>query len=95
MWTAPKGNAYYNLAHQYIAAKLNVLDGASASAIAADLAQAEAWFNAYAPTNGFWKKNQNVITVAGRLAPTTKATSVRAIARSRRLLTSRPVRNRT
>lgn len=68
MWTAPKGNAYYNLAHQYIAAKLNVLDGASASAIAADLAQAEAWFSAYAPTNGFWKKNQNVITVAGRLA---------------------------
>lgn len=28
MWTPPRGNAYYNLAHQYIAAKLNVLDGA-------------------------------------------------------------------
>lgn len=64
LWTAPKGNPY-NLAHQYIAAKLNVLDGASSSAIAA--AEAEAWFNAFAPTNGLWKKNQNVITVAGRL----------------------------
>lgn len=28
MWTAPKGNAYYNLAVQYIAARLNVLAGA-------------------------------------------------------------------
>ena len=30
LWTAPKGgNAYYQLAHQYIAAELNVLNGAS------------------------------------------------------------------
>jgi hypothetical protein len=28
-WTAPAGNAYYNLAHQYMAAKLNMLNGAS------------------------------------------------------------------
>ncbi len=28
-WTAPAGNAYYILAHQYIAAKLNFLNGAS------------------------------------------------------------------
>jgi hypothetical protein len=28
LWTPPKGNAYYNLAHQYIAAELNVLNGA-------------------------------------------------------------------
>jgi hypothetical protein len=28
-WTAPAGNAYYNLAHQYMAAKLNQLNGAS------------------------------------------------------------------
>lgn len=68
MWTAPKGNPYYLLAHQYIAAKLNVLDGASDSAIAADLAQAEAWFAAYGPGHGFWKKNQDAIALAGKLA---------------------------
>jgi hypothetical protein len=32
MWTPPKGNAYFNLAHQYIAASLNLLAGADASA---------------------------------------------------------------
>ena len=31
-WTAPAGNQYYNLAHQYMAARLNVLDGASVPA---------------------------------------------------------------
>lgn len=68
MWTPPKGNAYYLLAHQYIAAKLNVLDGASSSVIASDLAQAEAWFAAYGPSHPFWKKNQAAITLAGKLA---------------------------
>jgi hypothetical protein len=67
MWTPPKGNPYYNLAHQYIAAKLNVLDGASASVVAVDIQQAEAWFSAYAPTHAFWK-NPAVIAAAGRLA---------------------------
>jgi hypothetical protein len=67
MWTPPKGNPYYNLAHQYIAAKLNVLDGASAAAVATDIQQAEAWFSAYAPTHPFWK-NPAVIAAAGRLA---------------------------
>jgi len=28
MWTPPQGNVYYNLAHQYIAAELNLLAGA-------------------------------------------------------------------
>ena len=32
LWTPPKGNAYYNLAHQYIAARLNGLNGASSTA---------------------------------------------------------------
>ncbi len=31
-WTAPAGNPYDNLAHQYMAARLNVLDGASVPA---------------------------------------------------------------
>ena len=30
MWTAPQGNVYFNLTHQYIAAQLNMLDGAVA-----------------------------------------------------------------
>jgi len=47
--TAPKGNAYYNLAHQYMAAKLNVLAGADPSAVSSALASAEALFGAYTP----------------------------------------------
>lgn len=37
-WTAPKGNAYYNLAHQYMAAKLN--DYNNDAALPAPVAQA-------------------------------------------------------
>lgn len=49
-WTAPGGNAYYNLAHQYMAAKLNVLNGADAPAeVTAALAQAEELFGDYTP----------------------------------------------
>jgi hypothetical protein len=33
MWTAPAGNAYYMLAHAYIAAQLNGLNGAGMSAV--------------------------------------------------------------
>ncbi|HEY0662335.1 MAG TPA: hypothetical protein VGD21_13560 [Lysobacter sp.] len=68
-WTAPKGNAYYNLAHQYMAAKLNVYNGASTTpAVAAAITQAEAWFSTYTPSNGFWKTNKTqVMQVAGVL----------------------------
>jgi hypothetical protein len=46
-WTAPAGNAYYILAHQYMAAKLNILNGASSTtAVDAAIAGAEALFNA-------------------------------------------------
>jgi len=45
-WTAPAGNAYFNLAHQYMAAKLNILDGASAPLnIQLAMAGAETLFN--------------------------------------------------
>ena len=43
----PKGNAQFNLPHQYIAAKLNMLDGADGSAISLALSQATALFNQY------------------------------------------------
>lgn len=43
-WTSPKGNAWYNLAHQYMAAKLNTLGGADDSAVSATIALVEAFF---------------------------------------------------
>jgi len=49
-WTSPKGgNAYYNLAHQYMAAKLNVLNGAWGATINANLATAEVLLSAITP----------------------------------------------
>src|ERR671911_475978 len=49
-WTAPAGNAYYNLAHQYMAARLNVLDGASAPSSVTDaIASATTLFQTYTP----------------------------------------------
>jgi hypothetical protein len=50
LWTAPAGNVYYVLAHQWIAAKLNVLNGADDAVIAAALAQAQALLAATTPT---------------------------------------------
>jgi hypothetical protein len=45
-WTPPKGgNAYYQLAHQYEAAVLNVLNAADPSAVTATLNSALALFN--------------------------------------------------
>jgi hypothetical protein len=46
-WTQPAGNAFYNLAHQYMAAKLNILNGASAPQSVTDaITAAEALLNA-------------------------------------------------
>ncbi len=50
LWTPPAGNAYYILAHAYIAAYLNGLDGADTSAVSAQLAHAATLFSTYAPT---------------------------------------------
>ena len=48
--TPPKGNAYYNLAHQYMAAKLNILNGAGATpAVTAAITAAEDFFDSYTP----------------------------------------------
>ena len=71
MWTAPAGNVYYVLAHQFIAAQLNVLDGASSATIAAELAQAAALFSQYGPAHSYWKNKTNkanATTLAGKLA---------------------------
>jgi hypothetical protein len=72
MWTPPKGNAYYQLAHQYIAAKLNTLAGAATTPqVASAIAQAEAMFSAHgSPSDAWWsnKTNKsNAIALAGIL----------------------------
>jgi hypothetical protein len=49
-WTAPAGNVYYQLAHQYMAAVLNKLNGASStSAVDAAITAATGFFNTYTP----------------------------------------------
>ncbi|HEU0031432.1 MAG TPA: hypothetical protein VFQ53_12425 [Kofleriaceae bacterium] len=50
LWTPPAGNAYYILAHAYIAAELNQAAGASGGAISVPYAQATTILNAVTPT---------------------------------------------
>ncbi|MEN3202878.1 MAG: hypothetical protein ABDK87_04025, partial [Atribacterota bacterium] len=59
--TSPSGgNAYYILAHQYIAAKLNILNGASSTEeVDAALTWAEKFFSAYTPTSKLSKSVRN------------------------------------
>jgi hypothetical protein len=72
MWTPAKGNAYYQLAKQYIAAQLNVLSGADDSAITTAFNSATTLFNTYTPAQvGALKGNnairQQFISLAGTL----------------------------
>ena len=49
--TPPAGNAYYNLAHQYMAARLNVLNGASTpAAVSTALSWATTFFGTVTPS---------------------------------------------
>jgi hypothetical protein len=60
LWTAPQGNAYYILANAYIAAKLNILNGASApSGVTAAITSAETFFNSKTPTSSLTKAERN------------------------------------
>lgn len=57
-WTAPAGNAYYNLAHQYMAAVMNKANGASSTtSVDAAIAASTTFFQTYAPTTS-WSKAQ-------------------------------------
>ena len=56
-WTAPKGNPYYNLAHQYQAALLNTLNGADDAVVATALGQAQTFLAANGPATN-WTKAQ-------------------------------------
>jgi hypothetical protein len=72
-WTAPAGNAYYNLAHQYMAAVLNKYNGASVPpAVQTALDSSSALFAAYSPAQvGALKVSSSVrkqfISLAGIL----------------------------
>jgi hypothetical protein len=71
--TSVSGNQYYSLAHQYIAAQLNILAGADGSAISTQMARAEAIFKQYTPAQiGALRSNsalrQEIIALANHLA---------------------------
>lgn len=61
LWTPPAGgNAYYILAHQYIAVQLNKLNGASSTpAVDAAMAWAMNFFNSYKPADKLDKTMRN------------------------------------
>jgi hypothetical protein len=62
LWTNPKGNAYYILAHQYIAAKLNVMSGTfSPPEVTAAINWAYNFFVTYAPDDNFSKEMKEEI----------------------------------
>lgn len=72
-WTSPKGNAYYNLSQQYMAAKLNYLNNAGqVSSVTAAIAAAEDFFSHAGDTPAGWealgyKTKSDLITWAGIL----------------------------
>jgi hypothetical protein len=59
--TSPGGNAYYNLAHQYMAAELNGLSGADASAIQSDFDSATTLLQTYTPAQIGALKGSNAL----------------------------------
>lgn len=67
-WTPPANNVYYNLAHQYMAAKLNMLNGASSTSVVdGAIAWAENFFTQYSPTNWFKADRKFIILYANKL----------------------------
>lgn len=68
-WTPPAGNAYYNLAHQYMAARLNYINGAGTnSAVDLALQWAETqFFNLYTPANWPNSKRKTALAYATTL----------------------------
>ena len=63
-WTPPAGSAWYILAHQYMAAKLNILDGASSTtAVNAAISWAESYFSSNnAPPASISKSLKSTLT---------------------------------
>jgi hypothetical protein len=61
LWTAPSGNAYYVLAHQYIAAARNAANGATFTDAQAAFDAATALFQTYTPAQVKAMKNNNAV----------------------------------
>jgi hypothetical protein len=59
LWTSPRGNAYYILARAYIAAKLNVMNGADPTAAQAALDEAIVLLQTYTPDEVAAMKGKN------------------------------------
>ncbi len=59
LWTEPQGDAYYILAHAYIAAQLNFLNGADPTAAQAAFDEATALFEQYEPAQVSGAKGKN------------------------------------
>jgi hypothetical protein len=59
LWTSPKGNAYYILAHAYIAAELNFLNGADPTDAEVAFNAATALFQTYTPAQVAAAKGKN------------------------------------
>jgi hypothetical protein len=72
-WTPPSGNVYYQLAHQYMAAVLNKLNGASSTpAVDSAMSSAVTFFNTYTPAQAGALAKQstaraNALAAAGTL----------------------------
>lgn len=78
--TSPSGNAYYNLAHQYMAAQLSILNGADGSAVAAAISSATTLFNTYTPAQigalkGSNSLRQQFVALAGTLGAYNEGTT--------------------
>ncbi len=72
LWTEPRGNAYYLLAHAYIAAQLNAYNGADTSAVTVQLGLAASRLGTYSPAQigalkGSDALRQEFISLAGIL----------------------------
>lgn len=68
LWTAPQGNAYYILAHAYIAARLNQLNGADVSVISSQMAWATYFFENTTPSTTLSKTQRSqAIAVASAI----------------------------
>jgi hypothetical protein len=68
LWTNPKGNPYYILAHQWIAVTLNNLNGADTSAVTAAMGQADVFFYSVTPGDHFTKvERQQMLEIAEML----------------------------
>jgi hypothetical protein len=61
-WTAPQGNPYYNLAHQYEAAKLNVLNGADPTVVTTAIGLTETFLAQYGPLTPWTKQQKQTMT---------------------------------